>query len=272
MKINDPNRISNARSTMDCFITTAARNLEEHPSCSFFVGKLENLIGSDTAVELWKLMLEGFREIYRAPALANSGPQTKFDIFAEQAAGAGLLDTGGEQLALWSGGFDMSMIAQNLGHCTLEKTTLGALLDATEITSLWNLEAKLWNAISRTFVNSYTGTVAHIYFRTVDEASVLLRQEVPALNAKFPGIHIFWHPIYYNRLTAKDVYIKYSEVGRNGEAVNIEFTNRGFDDKDFAVKALQEKLHALADPHDPALKSANSPSFNPNRAPFAFYF
>lgn len=257
---------------MDCFITSPTRNPKEHPSFSAFVGGLAQSIGADTAAELWKLLIEGFQEINSAPDPADTHYHTKFNAFAQESAHLKLLDTRGEQLALWSGGFDMSSIAQKLGHCTLEKTILGRLLDTTEITSLWNLEAKLWNAISQTFVNSYTGTEAHIYFQTVDEASVLLRQEVPALREKLPSIHIFWHPIYQNRLISEDVCNRYSEVGINGRAINIDNKNRGFDKEENACEALQEMLRVAGLTNSKASQSANSPLFNPNRAPFALYY
>lgn len=271
MKINDQQRILNAQSTMDPFITDPTKDSKKHPSFLVFVKELETHIGADAAAALWKLLLEGFQEIKSAPDPADARYHTKFNAFAKEAACKNLLDTKGEELALWSGGFDMSIIAQNLGHCTLEKTILGRLLDTTEITSLWNLEAKLWNAISKEFVDSYHGTVAHIYFRTVDEASVLLRQEVPALEGKIPKVHIFWHPIYRNGLKSGGVCTQYSEVGILNNAINIDSKNRGFECKEKACEALQEKLRVTGLKDKRAIEAANSPLFQPNRAPFALY-
>ena len=66
------------------------------------------------------------------------------------------------ELALWSGGIDLSTFSYDKGRCPLEQTVLGNLLNNMPITTLWNLEAPLWNIISRTFVSQYTWLPVHV--------------------------------------------------------------------------------------------------------------
>ena len=74
----------------------------------------------------------------------------EFEQFANQLR-ALLIIPGGRELALWSGGIDLSIFSYEKSRCPLEQTVLGKLLNTMPITTLWNLEAPLWNITSRTF-------------------------------------------------------------------------------------------------------------------------
>lgn len=265
MRLTDERDIERAKQTMDVFISGGEKNYVQHPSYQRFVTAVERGCSLNIAKDLWILLLEGLREKYETQA------ETKLAFFAEEAGRNGLLSTEGEELALWCGGFDMSKIARELGHCTLEKTIIGEALDTIPITSLWGCECKMWNELSKKFVESYQGNRVHIYFRIMDETSVLERQEVPQLIRQGCEV-IKWHPIYYNGSIAQGLTSRYSEVGINGQAINITEKNVGFSSQKEAGIALQEKLKQYPLKYNEmSFLHANSRFFDPNRAPFAFY-
>lgn len=107
-------------------------------------------------------------------------------------------------LALWSGGYDVSLYArQKKGCTTLESTILGGVFDELELYSDWKCIGPLWNAISRKFVEQGYGFV-HVFMRVHAPDSVLYREEVPALQAKTgdglpPALKvkgINWHALF----------------------------------------------------------------------------
>lgn len=265
MRLINQADIDNAKITMDVFITGGRGDYTNHPSYQKFVDVLTEGCDEATAARLWILLMEGLREKH------GTGRENLLETFAVDTGAMGLLSTGREQLALWTGGFDMSRIAQLLGYCTLEKTIMGKALDTIAITSLWSCECKVWNVLSRKFVEGYKQNTAHIYFRIMDETSVLERQEIPQLQAQGCN-RIFWHPVYYNGSQAEGLLNQFSEVGLHGDAINISERNVGFSNQEAAGKALQEKIRNCSYKYnEKSFKNANSPFFEPNRAPFAFY-
>lgn len=165
------------------------------------------------------------------------------------------------ELALWSGGIDLSMFSYEKGRCPLEQTVLGNLLNTLPITTLWNLEAPLWNIISRTFVSQYSRLPVHVYFRVLDNASVLLRQELPLMQKNNASVAVHWHPVFnYPKGMA--------EVGVHGEAITE--SGRGIDDMKAAAELLIAKLGAASyKANKQAFERANSDYFDPTRPPFA---
>lgn len=180
----------NAKKTMDIYITNENSDIKAHPSYRRFVDELKKAgTNEDTSEELWEMLISGFRDMH------NRGDSSGFERFAKISAELGLLSTGKEELALWSGGFQMSILAQKFGYCTLEKTIIGKILDSTPFTSLWDAEKNLWNQISTEFINAYEGTVVHVYVQVGDDASVLSRQEIPQLKKMGKDECVHWHPI-----------------------------------------------------------------------------
>ncbi len=266
MRLTDDDKKKYNINEMDKFIYDSKRtDYHNHPSYDTFMKALQGECSEEQAKKLWKLLLEGLREQY------NNKKSSKLNEFAAEAGKCGLLSTGKEHIALWTGGFDMSRIAQELGYCTLEKTTIGSILNTTPLTSLWECEAKLWNELSRVFVQTYDGNEAHIYFRIMDTNSVLERQEVPMIKLKQNTI-IHWHPIYCTNPLTSIVLHKYSEVGIDGNAINIEQNNSGFIIQEMAGQALQEAIRRISiNLNIKSFEHANSPWFKPDRVPFASY-
>lgn len=264
MKLNEK-QTRQAKMTMDCYITDGIMDALEHPSYEACKSRLlSEKVGETEAARLWIMLIDGFRSMYGHKNLSG------FEKFAQEAADKGLLSTGSKQLALWSGGFDMSIIAQEMGYCTLEATVIGKILNEIPITSLWDVEKHLWNTISQKFVEGYTQNVAHIYFQTVDDASVLNRQELPQLGRLDRAGGLRLHPIYLTNRYSHQLLDKYAEVGLDGRAINIHPKNSGIPVKENAWTKLQEMLRTR--PYrdvQKAVEAANNEFFDPKRAPFA---
>ena len=176
-----------------------------------------------------------------------------------------LTATGERDIALWSGGIDLSGIAFSCSHCPLEQTVLGKFLDTSPLVSEWAIEAPLWNIISRTFI-AQNNTNVHIYFRLIDDSSVLMRQELPMFKKLHPTKHIQWHPI----MSAVEGGLV--EVGlREGDFIEISARNAGFPDSRYyeAVGYLESKLRLRERINYRVFEHANSECFQPAHPPFA---
>lgn len=130
----------------------------------------------------------------------------------------------GQNLALWSGGYDVSEYARKNKRCTtLESTVLGGAFDALELYSDWKCIGPLWNTISRKFVEQGYGFV-HVFQRVNAPDSVLYRQEIPMLvqNMSNPGLPeelkvrgMFWHALF-----GDGVWSNLKEIDEQGELVS----------------------------------------------------
>lgn len=182
-----------------------------------------------------------------------------------------------KDLALWSGGVELSDVSfEYYKKCPLEKTKLGGFLNTSILVSNWDLEAPLWNIISRTFVNEFVKEAtsthkrsAHVFIRTIERQSVLLRQELPMLELN-QNINIIWHPLINTgtRQGIKDI----AEIGKDGGLINPDHKNRGYQKKD-AFNLLIEKLRN-SEPYDInkiAHKHIFDIEFKELKAPFAVY-
>lgn len=214
------------------------------------ITKASNASKQDKATKNYRSFLQGI--------VRSTNPE--FQLFASKLQDL-LTIPENRELALWSGGIDLSMFSYENGHCPLEQTALGGLLDALPITTLWNLEAPLWNIISRTFVKNYNRIPVHVYFRVLDNVSVLLRQELPLIQKQNPSVAIHWHPVF-NYPSGK------AEVGRDGNA--ITGLGHGIDDMEAAAELLIAKLGTVSyKANKQAFERANSDYFDPTRPPFA---
>lgn len=178
-------------------------------------------IDEGSVQDLWVLLMEGYYIQQSVVDHAKDHPGTiekyldrlndnpKFEKFVDQISQLGGISTNDKDLALWTGGYAVSLKARKLGFCTLEGTVFGGILDTLPITDRWECEAALWNLLSRKFVEKYTGSTVHIYFRNVDELCVLFCQEIPMLADK-SGIDVIWHPLitYPNGKLGEVGYIK----------------------------------------------------------------
>lgn len=178
------------------------------------------------------------------------------------------LSTGSKELALWSGGYDLSLFSSQSEKCPLEQTKLGRLLDTLPLTTEWKLEAPLWNVISRTFVMSYTGKDFHVYIRTIDTESVLLRQEIPMIKNK----NDHWH-IFYNNGTqfSKIGYIINKDGSLSPKAINIDQLPNGYN-RETAFELLRQMLHSSQyKTNKQSYDQVIGKEFPQYRAPFALY-
>lgn len=103
----------------------------------------------------------------------------------------------GKSLALWTGGIQVSRQLQKAELadklCVLESTNFGEILNTVPVTRNWIREEGLWNLISKKFVEQYEGEWVHIYFRNVNEVSILFAQELKELKKK--NVKVVWHPL-----------------------------------------------------------------------------
>ncbi len=185
-----------------------------------------------------------------------------------------------QELALWSGGYALSLAIRKMGYCPLEGTPFGGLLDNLKVTWEWKREGGLWNILSAAFVSGYeAGRRAHIYFRTVDEMSVLYEQELPMLTQD-EGRVIVMHPIFQQGTHTAEVGYNFHkktamaiEVARENnvfayEAADLQkgMRNTGFLPYEALIEMLGRQGYQA---NNKVYLSYRSDKFIPNRAPFA---
>lgn len=191
-------------------IMAGNRKACEHPFYYDFEEKYMEFSHKDEAHArgIWNRLIEGYRVQFDRAQLAigkdsnreyletiNDNDWFKNAVAMIQADG-GLAVPEDRELALWTGGYALSLAIREMGYCPLEGTPFGEILDNLKVTWEWKREGGLWNILSSAFVRGYEkGRRAHIYFRTVDEMSVLYEQELPMLTQDADRI-IVMHPIY----------------------------------------------------------------------------
>lgn len=184
-----------------------------------------------------------------------------------------------QELALWSGGYALSLKIREIGYCPLEGTPFGGLLDKLKVTWEWKREGGLWNLLSAAFVGGYEGGRAHIYFRTVDEMSVLYEQELPMLT-QAAGRVIVMHPILQQG--TQPVEVGYDFQKKTAMAIGVARENNvfaykapdlqtGIQSKGFLpYEALTQMLgRQTGSANKKVYLSYRSDKFIPNHAPFA---
>ncbi|MEW2291216.1 hypothetical protein ABZ719_00710 [Streptomyces sp. NPDC006743] len=186
-----------------------ATRAEDHPEWPVF-RKLMAAGGFPPGVieSAWQLLLGGIGEQERLNTAAADPSLDPAQRRAHRASNTWyreLVDLVGDHLrittptmALWSGGFDVSVYAQSKGHTPLEFTRLGKVVDQLELHANWKLQAPLWNVLSRAFVERATGPV-HVFLRAYAPDSVLIAQEIPQLRViqkVNPAVTVMWHPLY----------------------------------------------------------------------------
>lgn len=196
---------------------------KNHISYSEFVGKCTEKGMGSKAEELWKRLLDG----YRIQKEKHKAASSKIKRYLDENRGAVELPEGyyrdflneitnneffkriveiaadnlrvpaGKSLALWTGGMQVcrQLRKPELGDklCVLESTDFGEILNTVPVTGTWIREEGLWNLVSKKFVEQYEGEWAHIYFRNVNEVSILFSQELEELKKK--NVKVVWHPL-----------------------------------------------------------------------------
>lgn len=136
---------------------------------------------------------------------------------------ADALSVMGKKLALWSGGGDVGELASQLGFGVLAETPLGSLANNMPPVDEWktgNNEA-LWNILSKKLVENYEGNEIHIYFRNVDDFSVLFLTEIPAIKENRNIKQVVWHPLV-NNPTRDMKEIGYFKADQKFQAVDCQ--------------------------------------------------
>jgi hypothetical protein len=186
-----------------------AAKAQDHPEWPVFQ-KLMQQGGfpADVTESAWQLLLGGVLEqdqLNQKSSDPSIDPAERRKIRASNTWYRELVNLVGDHLkittptlALWSGGFDVSVYAHGKGHTSLEFTRLGKVVDQLELHANWKLQAPLWNVLSTAFVERATGPV-HVFLRAYNPDSVLIAQEIPQLRViqkLKPDVTLMWHPLY----------------------------------------------------------------------------
>ncbi|MEV8565065.1 DUF4157 domain-containing protein [Streptomyces sp. NPDC051322] len=234
-----------------------AAKAQEHPEWLVFQ-KLMQQGGfpADVIESAWQLLLGGVLEqdeLNRQSADESIDPAERRKLRASNTWYRELVHLVGDHLkittptlALWSGGFDVSVYAHGKGHTSLEFTRLGKVVDQLELHANWKLQAPLWNVLSTAFVERATGPV-HVFLRAYNPDSVLIAQEIPQLRTiqrLNPAVTLMWHPLY----TTPDGKIK--EISEDFQLTgNAEYRSRD--------KCVSVMYHYLMRFHDESNSKAS---------------
>ncbi|WP_443033992.1 eCIS core domain-containing protein [Streptomyces sp. CA2R106] len=186
-----------------------ADRAQEHPEWAVFQKMMKaGGFPADVIESAWQLLLGGIAEqevLNRKSADPSIDSAERRKIRASNTWFRELVNLVGDHLrittptlALWSGGFDVSVYAHGKGHTSLEFTRLGKVVDQLELHANWKLQAPLWNVLSTAFVERATGPV-HVFLRAYNPDSVLIAQEIPQLRMiqrLNPAVTLMWHPLY----------------------------------------------------------------------------
>jgi hypothetical protein len=198
-----------------------------HPEWPQFRDALAESLPKPKIEGIWRLMLRGIR------AHAGGNPADGDASFraAANALGSLLGIRPGRKMALWTGGFDVSLYAEKKNFSTLEGTAAGRVLNSLELYKEWKIIGVLWNHLSRVFVQGAQGEV-HVFMRVHDPKSVALAEEVPGLKAldAMRGITIKWHALFGERL--EDI----KEIDEDGKKLVDDYA---FDDLHTAIRKLK---------------------------------
>ncbi|MEU0300647.1 DUF4157 domain-containing protein [Streptomyces sp. NPDC006175] len=211
-----------------------AAKAQDHPEWSVFQTMMQQGgFPADVTESAWQLLLGGVSEqedLNQKSADASIDSAERRKIRSSNTWYRELVNLVGDALkittptlALWSGGFDVSIYAHGKGHTSLEFSRLGKIMDQLELHANWKLQAPLWNVLSTAFVERATGPV-HVFLRAYNPDSVLIAQEIPQLRLiqqLNPAVELIWHPLY----TTSDGKIK--EISQRLELTdNAEFRSR----------------------------------------------
>ncbi|WP_406134611.1 DUF4157 domain-containing protein [Streptomyces sp. NBC_01089] len=186
-----------------------ATKAQDHPEWPVFQKMMkEGGFPADVTETAWQLLLGGVSEqetLNRQSADESIDSAERRKIRASNTWYRELVNLVGDHLkittptlALWSGGFDVSVYAHGKGHTSLEFSRLGKIMDQLELNANWKLQAPLWNVLSTAFVERATGPV-HVFLRAYNPDSVLIAQEIPQLRLiqrLNPAVTLLWHPLY----------------------------------------------------------------------------
>jgi len=164
-----------------------------HPERGPFFDALDGLVDPARIESLWSLVVAGvhFQKQLNDAGAVQGGENPHYRKLADELE-ALLAVAPGDMPALWSGGYDVSMYAQQRGYRTLEVTAAGKIFDQLKLASDFDMVGWMWDAISRKFVASFGGEI-HVFVRTMDKNSTLFQQELAELGQHDDVVDIRWH-------------------------------------------------------------------------------
>ncbi|MFD8612172.1 hypothetical protein [Streptomyces sp. NPDC059631] len=243
-----------------------AAKAQDHPEWPVFRGLMTaGGFPPDVVESAWQLLLGGVAEQERlntGSADPSLDPAERRAYRASNTWYRELVDLVGDHLrittptmALWSGGFDVSVYAQSKGHTSLEFTRLGKVVDQLELHADWKLQAPLWNVLSRAFVERATGPV-HVFLRAYSPDSVLIAQEIPQLRViqkVNPAVTVLWHPLYTTadgriREISEDLRLTDDAAYRSRDkcvALMYQYLLRFHDEKNSKASVAHKEMHEL---------------------------
>jgi len=164
----------------------------------------------------------------------------------------------GRNPALWSGGIALSEYARQKQFLPLETTALGNIMNKLYLRTEWTGLGVLWNVLSETYTENAARDLAgagkraqlHVFTRTLDPNSVLIRQELPQLTAGAAATE----RIKYRLVYGEDDDLK--EIGKDGELMKVSSSRDApvYDTQEEARVALTGFMRKVV--KDPGLRSS----------------
>ncbi|MBR5411967.1 MAG: DUF4157 domain-containing protein [Fibrobacter sp.] len=231
-------------------VTFYDENPTEHPEYELYKGLMHSLGFDDGIIDTtWELLVKGFSEqdfIQHQLEVMEIDPEINLEkdtkdlirndnpYFLQVAEIMRSSLTVPDNLALWSGGIDLSDYAFSRGYTPLEQTPFGKIINQIEFHRQWNLQAPLWNILSSVFASSQSMTV-HVFLRTYEADAVLFRREIPQIKQLNPHVTIRWHAIYTDGADSR----RFMEIDNN---YNLQLEWDGFKNEYACVQALLQYL------------------------------
>jgi hypothetical protein len=212
--VNDPTSVADSLATHPSTMG--------HPERGRFTAALSGFLSTSAIEELWLLTVQGVDWANRPGLTKEEKKKNPYYPELAKRMKEALVVPQGERLALWSGGYDVSMYAQERGFFTLEVTRAGKVYDQLKLFKNFAPLGELWNQISREFVVHGQDEV-HVFLRVFDPSSVLFREELPTILKLNEVTDVRWHLL--TGKTLKDL----SELDDQGRRV-ASFTFDSYQD------------------------------------------
>ena len=230
------------------------KNPMKHPEWSFFLNQMQRHIADKAKIEkMWNLTIAGIeRQLILNKDHVNRDSNIYFQELAKMLIHEDLISISpNEYLALWCGGFELSVYVQQSGYTTLEKTKAGEIFDALMLYPDFAPLFYFWNHLSSEFVKQ-AGETVHVFFRIHDPLSVLQREELTAIQSLGTVEKLIFHPMINKGDTMGVLNIE--ELSFNqGENTRVILKN-------FLVKVCQKAMKQ--DPDAKSLYKANVRAIN----------
>jgi hypothetical protein len=163
-----------------------------HPEHGKFVAAFSGFLEPDAIEELWLLTLKGIEWAAKDGISKEEKKQNPYYAQLAKRLEKALVVPPGKQLALWSGGYDVSAFAQERGYFTLEVTHAGKVFDQLKLFESFGPLGELWNQFSHEFAQHGRSEI-HVFMRSYDPTAVLFKEELPAVLKLQEITDVRWH-------------------------------------------------------------------------------